>query len=179
MLYSRSPLAIRYIYLRVYMIIPNSSPLVTISLFSNPWVCFCSTNKFICILFLLFHICDINDVCLSLSNFTSMIISRCIPVAANGIISFFFLCLSNIPLYMYLPCRLYPCSVFYNLITVVTHHHFCHNTMWEETMQGRVYQEAGIIGGYFRLQQTIIMIMVRHFIYDNCEDYISTFLCLN
>lgn len=46
-------------------------------------------------------------------------------------------------------------------------------------MQGRVYQEAGIIGGYFRLQQTIIMIMVHHFINDNCEDYISTFLCLN
>ena len=37
------------------------------------------------------------DVCFSLSDLLSMIISRSIHVAANGIS--FFLCLSNIPLY--------------------------------------------------------------------------------
>ena len=53
------------------------------------------------------HISSILCVFLCLTSL-SMAISRSIHVAANGIISFFFLRLSNIPLYIYIPHFLYP-----------------------------------------------------------------------
>ena len=76
------------------MLIPNSqfiplplSPLVTISCFLSLWAYFCFVNKFISIIFSGSTKVVSFDICLSLSF--SMIISRSIHVAANGIILFF------------------------------------------------------------------------------------------
>ena len=69
--------------------------------FQSLWVCFCSANKVICILFYLdstykwYHMMFVFHCLTSLST----IISRSIHVVANGIISFF-LWLSNIPWYI-------------------------------------------------------------------------------
>ena len=76
------------------MLIPNSqfiplplSPLVTITCFLSLWANFCFVNKFISIIFSDSAKVVSFDICLSLSF--SMIISRSIHVAANGIIFFF------------------------------------------------------------------------------------------
>ena len=58
----------------------------------------CFINKFFCVIFISFHLIIVYDICLSLT-LLSMIISRSIHVAANGII-LFFLWLSSIPLYI-------------------------------------------------------------------------------
>ena len=70
----------------------NLSPLVTISLFSNSVSLFLFCNKFICILFLdsmykRYHMMFLFHCLTSLS----MIISKSIHVAANGLASFFFM----------------------------------------------------------------------------------------
>ena len=70
---SRSLLASHSIYLSVHMPVPNPkstpwphlSPLVTICLFSNLWVCFYSANKLVCILFSDSTCKWYHDVCLS------------------------------------------------------------------------------------------------------------------
>ena len=69
------------------------------------WVCFCLIDRFICVRF---HIQGISySICLSLSDFISMIISRSIHVAANGIISFFLM--ASTPLNTHMPSHLlYP-----------------------------------------------------------------------
>ena len=74
------------------MLIPNSqfiplplSPLVTVSCFLSLWAYFCFVNKFISIIFSDSIKVVSFDICLSPSF--SMIISRSIHVAANGIIS--------------------------------------------------------------------------------------------
>ena len=78
------------------MLIPNSqfiplslSPLGTVTCFLSLWAYFCFVNKFISIIFSDSTKVVSFDICLSLSF--SMIISRSIHVAANGIISFIFM----------------------------------------------------------------------------------------
>ena len=65
-------------------------------------------HKFVCVTLFRFHMSVIlYGICLSFSDFLlNMIISSCIHVAANGIVSPY-LWLSNIPLYI-LPHLLYP-----------------------------------------------------------------------
>ena len=57
------------------------------------WVCFCFVDKFICVIFYVSHVSDIIwhlPVSVWLTSL-SMIISRCIYVAANGIFHFWFM----------------------------------------------------------------------------------------
>ena len=91
-------LVIYFIYSSVYMSVPISQfilpplpHLVTISLFLHLWLCFCFANKFISTIFLdsaykRYHMIFVFLWLTSLS----VIISRSIRGAANGIILFFF-----------------------------------------------------------------------------------------
>ena len=88
MLYSRSLLAICFVYGSVYMSTQNSqfispphlSPLVTISL----WICFCFINKFICINS--FWILHISDIIWYLSFWTTFaILDGVLPSSSMGV----------------------------------------------------------------------------------------------
>jgi len=74
-------------------IVPPTSPPLSQPLVCSLclWVCFCFIEKLIRIIFQIPHISDIWYLSLSLwLTSLSMIISRCIHIAANGMISFLF-----------------------------------------------------------------------------------------
>ena len=78
--------------------------------FQSLWVCFCYENKFICILCFLDSTYEWYQMMFVVFHYLishSMINSRSIQFAANGIVSFF-LWLSNIPLYV---CATSPLSI--------------------------------------------------------------------
>ena len=95
-----------YIIICIYQFQAPNPSLPTFSLCL--WICFCFIDNFTCVIFSTPHIRDIIWY-LSFSVWLtslSMIISSFIHVAANGIISFFFM--ANVLLYTYVPHLLYP-----------------------------------------------------------------------
>ena len=98
-LYSRTLLFLRPVYNSLHLLTPtfpsvfppNPSPLATTSLFSMSVILLCFVGRFICVQ--IPHVSDIIrywsfSSCLPL---LSMLISSCIPDAANDIILFFFM----------------------------------------------------------------------------------------